>query len=699
MKDTYLQAKLIAKDRIRVGIFSSAPWSKLDASLLVDGKNPIPLVASKTSTLGPWSVVDYLLPSPLPLGHHYHLLTPQFGQIPLDMEEAPSFPGFDEEFTYEGDDLGATYTPKATTFKLWAPVASDVAIKYRPLKKGEKWRIEIMTRKEKGVYEARIEGDLNGYEYLYVVVNSEIGRQVTDPYALASTANGETSVVLDLSAFESIPLPREELPPLRSSTDAIVYEAHVRDFTISSRTNIRHKGKFLGLVEKNRKTDAGNPAGLAHLLALGITHLQLLPIYDYKTVDETRSEHQYNWGYDPAQYFVPEGSYATDPCDPRSRIEECRKMVSALHESRIRVVMDVVFNHVFEANQSVFEQIVPNYYFRRCSDGRRANTSGCGNDLASERPMVRKLIVDACAHWISFYGIDGFRFDLMGILDVETLKAVEKKARSIDPSFLLYGEGWNMGGQVKVPLGHMGNYRELPDFGFFNDTFRETTKRFFAADFSAVNDFKFVFASSSVPFIRSPMFLDARQSVNYIECHDNETYFDILSFRRKDLSDAAKCELVLAASAATILSFGMPFLHMGQEIAASKWGEGNTYNKGDRFNKMSYALLDERHVMVETLARFIAFRKNTPFLRTFDPDTIDRAIFVSDADGCVHASATDPSLIEPYRRLETFFNPTDHDIRFRLYHSARVILTTKEGARIEKEDVVVPARSTVVAGI
>lgn len=698
MKDTYIQAKLISWDRIRVGLFSSLPYSKLDASLLV-GKStkPVPLTMVKTSTLGPYAVVEYALSEPIRLGEHYNLMTPTFGVIPLNVDAVATFPGFDEAFAYDGDDLGATYHPRATSFRLWAPVASNVYLKIK-LPKHREFTLYEMERQEKGVYALGIEGDCEGCEYLFVVCNSEVVREVTDPYAKASTQNGRSSVVLNPARFDDIPSFREALPVMDCPTDAIVYEAHVRDMTISSRTDIVHKGKYLGMIEKGRKSAEGDPAGFDYLESLGFTHLQLLPIYDYKTVDEMHPESAYNWGYDPAQYFVPEGSYATDASDPFARIRECKAMISAFHEAGIRIVMDVVYNHVYESSLSVFEQVVPNYYFRFNADGKRANTSGCGNDLASERPMVRKLIVDACRWWISFYRVDGFRFDLMGIIDVETLKQIEAAAKKEDPSFLLYGEGWNMGGQVKEMLGHMGNYRALPHFGFFNDTYREAAKSFWAGDFSAINVYKYAIASSSLHFLRPPMFLDARQTINYLECHDNGTYFDVLSARRKDLGEKEKCQLVLASSCAALLSFGVPFLHMGEEIAASKWGEDNTYNKGDHYNKFSYALLHERSEMVSTLARFIAFRKKTRFLHVYDPKVIDESVFVSDHDGCIHASILNPTLIAPYRYMETFFNPTDHDIRFTLKVPQDILLSTRPGAKAEKGEVIVPARSTVVTG-
>lgn len=696
MKNSFVGAKLIAPQKIRISAFTSLPLSSIKPCLVIDNNEPIGLTALKSTSLGALYVREFELDHELELGHHYFVGLDTFGLIPLDISEATNFEGFDEKYFYDGDDLGATYSKEKTVFKLWAPLASLVEVRYRKAGSKEPYSAKEAIREKSGVFVATVEGDLNGYEYLYAVVNSEKLQLVPDPFGKASVENGRASAVVDFSCFEDIPTHEDALPIIPSPTDSVIYEAHVRDFTISSKTDILHKGKFLGMVEKGRKSNGGHPVALDYLVKLGPTHIQLLPIYDFQSVDEMNPSSKYNWGYDPMQYFVPEGSYSTHPEDPFARIRECKQMISSFHEARIGVVMDVVYNHVYESTRSIFEKVVPNYYFRKLTDGRRANTSGCGNDLASERPMVRKLIVESALWWVKFYRVDGFRFDLMGIIDCDTLHEIEAKAKAIKPNFLLYGEGWNMGGEVKVPLGRMQNYELLPRYGFFNDTYREATKRFFSGDFFSMNEFKYSLVSSSLPFFQNPMFLDARQSVNYVECHDNGTYYDVLSVRRKDLGEEEKKELVLAASAAILLSFGIPFLHMGQEIAESKWGEDNTYNKGDDYNKLSAPLLDERYEMVETLSKFIAFRRKTRFLHVYDPSVIDGAITVTDYDGCVRLIATQKTLIEPFSHLEFFFNPTDHDISFHLEGKQTVLLSTKETSGKEMGKIVVPARCTLI---
>lgn len=695
MRDSYIQAKLIRPDAIRLVVFSALPFERLEPVLLIDDVKSGVLHPSITQTMPQLASLEYTLPRPLELGHSYFLVFPQFGAIPLDVSEATEFPNFESDFYYAGDDLGFTYSKRETRFALWAPLASKCSLLYR--KRGdENWLLQVMERTEKGVYRAKLKGDYEGYEYVYSIVNSEIERKATDPYAKSSGANGRVSYVIDFSKTGDA-LGRECLPVLDSPTSAIIYEGHVRDLTISSYTDIKAKGKFLGLSEEKRKTKDGLPAGLDYLSSLNITHLQLLPIYDYQTVDELNPDASYNWGYDPAQYFVPEGSYATDPDDPYSRIKELKTLVKALHRKGIRAVMDVVYNHVYEYQFSVFERVVPNYYFRKRRSGKMAQTSGCGNDLASERLMVRKMILDCCAYWQDEYGIDGFRFDLMGILDAETIKLVERRAKRKDPSFVVYGEGWNMGGEVNCPLAHMGNYQLLPGVGFFNDFYREKMKAYFKGDLEAMQPFKNALAGSCVDFIVGPHFLDARQSINYVECHDNATFFDYLSAQRGDLSEQEKLDLVCLANSTILLSFGVPFIHAGQEIGASKWGEDNTYNKGDHYNKFSYSLLGKRKWMYDYFRNYAKFRRQSRFLHVYDPRVIFTAVDITDVDDALHVYFVDANLIAPRKGLEYFINPSPKPIRFHLNAPSTFLFDPKGNPGSSRvDDAAAPGRSSLL---
>jgi pullulanase len=534
MKDTFIQARLVSPDLIRLVIFSSVPFDRLEAKLIRDRKDEENLNIVHISSTASTIIADFHAEKPIELGHSYALHIPSYGFAPLDVSEATTFPDFDSKYTYSGHDLGSIYTPTATVFTLWAPLASDVLLKI--CKKGESaFVIHKMKREAKGIFRLTLAGDYELARYHFLVTNCEVTVDTTDPYAKCSTANGEDSVVANFAKLKE-DFHKDSLPVMNSYSDAIIYEGSVRDLTIDKHSDIVAKGTYAGLIERGRKTTHGMPAGFDYLCSLGITHLQLLPIFDFKTVNEKDPASGYNWGYDPAQYFVPEGSYSSKPNDPYARIKEVQRMVSTFHKAGIRIVMDVVFNHVFNYLNNSLEKVVPNFYFRRRHDGKMANTSGCGDDLASERPMVGRLIYDACEWWIRTYGIDGFRFDLMGIIDTGTLDKIQGMASSLDQHFICYGEGWNMGGDVNVPLGYMSNYRLLPRFAFFNDRYRDTTKKWITSPYGNQNEFKFVYVSSSVDFYDKPKFLNANQSLNYIECHDNGTVYDFVDSQHPDYS-------------------------------------------------------------------------------------------------------------------------------------------------------------------
>lgn len=695
MKDTFLNAKLVQPDLIRLVVFSSLSWERIEPTLIVDGVAKRKMTPTRLNTLSTLAIADFRLEKPLELGHSYFLCMPQYGSVSLDVNEAVDFEGFDEQFAYDGDDLGATYTKKATRFAIWAPLASKVVVSYRD-KKSDAFTPVNMIRGEKGVFRATIPGDHEGAEYHYYITNSEVSHRTPDPYAKASTTNAKESVVVDFDKLK-VDFHRECLPICQSYSDAVIYETHVRDFTISPDTDIVHKGTFLGMVEKGRKSRGGNPAGLDHLLALGVTHVQLLPIYDYKTVDEENPSSGYNWGYDPYQYFVPEGSYASVLRDPISRIRDCKAMVAAFHQAGIRVVMDVVYNHVFEYEKSTFERVVPNYYFRHRGTGKMANTSGCGDDLASERPMVRRLIVDSAKWWIDVYGIDGFRFDLMGIVDVDTLKEISAYGLMRHKSFIVYGEGWNMGGEVKVPLGHMGNYQMLPEYGFFNDFFRESLKEYFVGNRDVTNNVKNVLCGSCVDFLMGAKFLTANQTINYVECHDNGTIFDHFERRRGDLPLQERLKLVESINAAVLFALGIPFIHMGQEFGQTKHGEDNTYNKGDYYNMFDYRVYDERIDMVKRLSQAISLRKKLRCFHIFDPRVIGPAIAVDNVGDAIRFSFVEENIIAPRKEICVYINASENDIDVPVTQGTISLFGPGEFKQTEEGVFCrLPARSTVL---
>ncbi len=594
MKDSFLTCKLTGPATIKALLLGPlAKEERIPFLLITDNVRIETLRIEKTTPLsGGWS---YELRSynELELGHQYDIVLEGFFRVPLDVTSALDFPGFDKAYTYKGDDLGARHQSDQTSFALWAPLAHSVVLEIGHL---DAIKLLVMKRSPEGVFRLKVPGDQGGVAYRYQVTNNGLTIAVTDPYAFGSTANGEKSVVVDFTKFDN-DLHDKMLPSFTQYTDAIIYEASVRDMTSDPLTSIKHTGRFLGMIERGLTTPKGLPIGFDYIVSSGITHLQLLPIYDFQTVDETDPARFYNWGYDPQQYFVPEGSFASDLDDPYSRIRDLKALVSAYHQAGIRIVMDVVYNHVYHAHLSVFEKVVPNYYFRRKRDGRLSNGSFCGNDVATERVMVRKLIVDAAMHWITTYGIDGFRFDLMSNIDMTTAKLIETKARQLKPDFMLYGEGWNMPTELpEAERSSMDNSDRLPNFAFFNDSYRDITKGatmddklkergYLLGAFSYRLGFKFAWVGSCLDLVFPAKFRHADQSINYVECHDNGTLFDKIAAANGAETLSTRLKRLKLLNASTMLALGIPFFHMGQEIGLSKNGDLNSYKSGDKVNR------------------------------------------------------------------------------------------------------------------
>lgn len=535
-------------------------------------------------------------------------------------------PIFNAKYFYEGS-LGVFYQKEATLFKLWAPTALKVELLLI-----EKNLVFSMEKEEKGLWLYRFEGDHLGLVYRYRLYFQDGSiKESLDPYAKATKANSQASVVLDFDRlyprFENGKLQAgtiapKRMPSFQDPCAALIYEAHIRDLTIASDNGIIHKGKFLGLTEKGTHTQAGYPTGLDYLKSLGMTHIQFLPLNDFYTLDETGDlsfDAQYNWGYDPIQYNVPEGAYATHADQPENRILEMKAMIEALHQEGLYVIMDVVYNHVYEIERSPLHQTVPGYYFRYTESGTLHNGTGVGNETASEQLMFRKYMLDSLCYWAKAYNVDGFRFDLMGIHDVVTMNAIREAMDEIDPGIILLGEGWDMGNHPQeVAKAHQYNAEKMPRIAFFNDVFRDAMKgdnfeleRKGYISGEKNHDFPWLIYNSLnaqyvVPYI-SPV-----QNVLYNEAHDNATLYDKLAI---SLPKATTKELMLRqihATALQMLGHGMVFIHAGQEILRTKAGNHNSYNAPDSINQFDYT---RQGLFPEALTYFkkmVAFRKRHP---------------------------------------------------------------------------------------
>ena len=620
-----MKAYAVAFDEIRVYL-SKGYYNGISSQFYIkniENDELIPLNGDSLNNSSQDGFQEYVFHTNFTMGKVYKVVDAYGLSCYLDFSKLSMCEEFDELYFYDHNDLGNQYTKEKTTFKVWAPLATGVILKIM------KWNGETelfpMKRQKKGVYFVEVCEDLELEQYVYLIRHTNSYEVTLDPYAYSSSSNGRASIIVDL---EKVPCRQFDLPVLEKMTDMVIYETSVRDFSMSSTSGMKNKGKFLAFTELNTSTDSGNPTGLDYLSCLGITHLQLMPIADFATVDEKNPLELYNWGYDPLAYNVTEGSYVTDPDDGYMRITEAQRMVEALHSRGIRVVMDVVFNHMHDVNINALERTVPYYFFRRNGDGSLSNGSWCGNDLNTTALMCRKYILDMCRRWQVLYGIDGFRFDLMGIIDQETMKLVDAQGKALDPSFVVYGEGWNMPTALDEEMRTtIQNNLKTPYIGFFNDFFRDTlrgtnqmeTKGYFSGDTYKTND-------AMKAICNLDMFAKITQSINYVECHDNATCYDKLQISNYDESEKIRKRRSRLMMAAVILSQGVPFMHSGQEFFRTKGGLSNTYNAGDQVNALDWNRKDMEIDTTQFVQFLIHLRKNNPCFRYGSYDMIRKNV-------------------------------------------------------------------------
>lgn len=550
---------------------------------------------------------------------------------------------FEEKYTYTGCDLGAVWSGSKTVFRVWAPTAEEVTVNlYRS---GDPAADNLigqlhMQHDVKGTWTAERIGDLNGIYYTYLVLVDGHICEACDPYARSTGVNGERAMILDLAATNPEGWENDRNPHAGEAiTDAVIYELHVRDLSAHRSSRIRNKGKFLGLAETKKRTKTGQPTGLDHMKELGITHVHLLPVYDFGFTDESRRSPQYNWGYDPVNFNVPEGSYSTDPFNGAVRVREMKQMVKTLHDNGISVVMDVVYNHVYSGRDFCFNKIVPGYFSRISGNGVYSNGSCCGNDTASERTMVRKYIVDSVKYWADEYHIDGFRFDLVGLIDIQTIHEVIHTVHRTHPHVIFYGEGWHMNTELTKPgyeLATQSNAGKLPQFSFFNDSIRDLLR---GSTFESTAP-GFVTGEHSSKDLLEACFMGApswasqpTQSINYVSCHDNHTLFDRIALSAPEAPVDVLVKMNNLAAAFTILSQGVPFFQAGEEMLRTKPSrkerfEHNSYRSPDRINSLKWEDLDKELYQrnVAYYKGLIRFRKAHPALRLTTKKEVERRV-------------------------------------------------------------------------
>ena len=674
--NTYVRAKLINWRRINVIIFTDIPRPESFRVLLY--KNDKVIKKETISKLHSTNIVyffDISLNEDYELGASYRLLVGTQPFTRIDISDVVDFNDFDERYSYNGNDLGSIYQKDATDFAVWAPLAESVSLELLDTKDNK--QVLKMQRSERGVYRLKVKGNLLNYKYHYIVNNNGLTYTVNDPYAKGTSLNSEYSVVIDYDALVKLP----KVKPTNKVdhyVDALIYETHIRDINEGNNNDVENKGTYLGFVEENRKTTGGHPAGLDYLKYLGITHVQIQPILDFNSLDDKDTKKWYNWGYDPISFFAIEGSYSLKPEDAMERLYEFREMVDKLHKNNIRVVIDVVYNHIYEYENSVLEKLVPHYYFRKRRNGMISNASGCGNDIASERSMARKMILDSVSYLFSHFDIDGLRFDLMGLLDIETMKQAYEIAKANKPDVIFYGEGWNMGEELPAHLrANKNNYQELKEFGFFNDTYRDIVKGpsspfnlhekgYICGNTSYQYGFDYAFHAGVLNLSYEPMFETANQSINYLECHDNNTLYDKLIVSNAEEEEKTLLDRVSLANSILLLSFGVPFVHMGQEIGLSKDGLDNTY-KTLGVNNMDYRLVDERFDMVNRFRLINSLRRKLGYLKLFNRDDLKDLFEISHWDNGVYVLvAKNKNIVCQEKEFVLMINPTNQAVSFEL---------------------------------
>ncbi|MEG0329357.1 MAG: type I pullulanase [Longicatena sp.] len=632
------------------------------------------------------------------IGNEYYVVHQHARAVCLQYSGIVKTEKFDEMFFYEGKDLGYTYNHTKTSFALWAPTAFRVKLE---VEKNGMINTYEMQRSEYGVFRYSVLDNLENATYVYFVrVNGE-WKESIDPYGIASIENSRRSAIIDV---DKVTIKDYPLPEMKSACDAIIYETSVRDFTINKYCGVEYGGKFSGFVEENETTKEFN-TGFTYLKSLGITHVQLMPVLDFGSVDEQYPFMHYNWGYDPVQYRVLDGSFSVDATNPYERIFSFIKLIEKCHEANIRVNLDVVFNHVYDKETSSFENIVPNYYFQMNDQGDFSNGTYCGNDIDTTRKMCSKFIVDTCVFLTKMYHIDGMRFDLMGILDTHTMNMVYQKCCALNPDFMVYGEGWDMPSFLdSQQRASIANHMKMPHIAHFSDRFRDVAKGRTSTNEVNIKGYctgaiylldimKNCLSASCTNVGMEPMFLSPIQAVNYVECHDNMTAWDKIKVCCKDESKDTRVAIHKMLNAACLLAQGIPFIHSGQEFARSKHGLANTYEEGDDINQIAYQRRTQYQEIVESTKDLIQMRKKYACLRYSTKEEIEKYVTFED----IEQSVLVYRMKDETEEMMVFFNPTQTHYCYELHEEYQLLYNQKgiKDKKISKVEIA-PYRTIVV---
>ena len=539
-----------------------------------------------------------------------------------------------------------SYAPQATKFQLFAPNdAKQITVRvYKDGLGGKAIKRVKMQKTGNECWTATIKGDLMGMFYTFDMGKGEC----PGVFAKAVGANGKRGAIINMEQTNPEHWCCDERPVTKSPADLIIYEMHHRDFSIN-RQDAQYPGKFMALTE---------PWAIDHLKSLGVNAIHILPSYDYGSVDETRlSDNKYNWGYDPVNYNVPEGGYSTNPYKPEVRIREFKQMVQALHKAGIRVILDVVYNHTYDIEHSNFQRTYPDYFYRKTADGQYSNGSGCGNETASEKPMMRQFMIESVKYWINEFHIDGFRFDLMGVHDIETMNAIRKAVNDIDPTIFIYGEGWSAGA-CAIPneqLGMKANIPQMPTIAAFSDEIRDALRGPFSDDKQPAflaglaghkESIKFGIAGAishpqvdmtKVNYSKEPWATEPTQMISYVSCHDDMCLVDRLQSSIPGITTEELIKLDLLAQTAVFTSQGVPFMLSGEELLRNKKGVHNSFESPDSINQLNWDNLKQYPQVFNYYKNLIQLRKNHPAFRLGNADLVRKHLEFIDAPESVVA--------------------------------------------------------------
>ena len=637
------------------------------------------------------------------------------------------YTSFEEYPIPEGKLVEMEYSPIETKFTLWAPTAEEVRVLlYDSGNEGSAYQTLSLEMGEDGIWNTSIKEDLKGKFYTFnVKVNGKWLGDTPGIMAKAVGVNGKRAAVIDLHSTDPEGWANDVRPLLKDYADIIVYEMHHRDFSLDSVSGIRNKGKFLALTELGTTTSQGEKTGIDHLKELGVTHVHILPSYDYASVDESKPDKaQYNWGYDPQNYNVPDGSYSTDPYKPDVRIKEFKQMVQALHKAGIRVVLDVVYNHTFNTEESNFERTVPGYFYRQTKDGKPANGSGCGNETASDRAMMRKYMVESVLYWINEYHIDGFRFDLMGIHDIETMNEIRAAVDKIDPSIFIYGEGWAASAPQlnQEELAMKANIYKMPRIAAFSDEMRDGLRGGWDDDrkgafligqpghemsikFGLVGAVKHPqVINDSVNYSKEPWALQPTQMISYVSCHDDMCLADRLKATMPDATDEERASLHKLAETFVFTSQGVPFIFAGDEMMRDKKGIHNSYNSPDSINTIDWRNKTIHHDVFDYVRELITLRKNHPAFRMGDADKVRQYMEFLPVEGSnlVAFILKDNANGDSWKNIIVAFNSRKEPAKLSI-PAGRYTIVCKDGkikqsgmGQVSGNEIIVPARSAMI---